>query len=230
MRTNENNGWMTRTLVAALLVLGTAGFADAFQYKVKPGDTLMSIADKQLGNGKRWREIAQFNGIADPTEMRVGQVLLLPDDGPGGGEAPVEPQVVRQPVIVRSAPAAPNSPSAPAVQPASQPAPAVANTPAPAPVAPTYASRSTPTTATSSTTTTVAATPTADTGAGAGNWSIVQYIGGKIMQNGLIAIVLAAGFAGMMIAWVFSLVTPRNLLALGFVFLVVSAALFFVIR
>lgn len=228
MRTNTQTNWMMHLAVAALLVLGVAGAANAFQYTVKPGDTLMSIADKQLGNAKRWREIARFNGIAEPTEMQVGQVLMLPDDGPGG-ESPTRPEPVTVRSVPTTAPVAPNA-SQP-TRTTSTPAPTptqVTTSPNHPPAAPVVASRpvSTPTTTATST-----APPATATGSdGAGNWTIVQYIGGKIVQNGLIAVVLAAGFVGMMIAWLFSLVTPRNLLALGFVFLVVTAALFFVIR
>lgn len=49
------------------------------RYTVKKGDTLKTIAAKQLGNASRWREIAAINGgIRDPKSIKVGQVLRLP--------------------------------------------------------------------------------------------------------------------------------------------------------
>lgn len=47
-------------------------------YTVRAGDTLTSIAARQLGNANRWREIAKLNNIRDPRSIRPGQVLKLP--------------------------------------------------------------------------------------------------------------------------------------------------------
>jgi LysM repeat protein len=46
-------------------------------YTVKPGDSLAKIALKIFGNANKWREIADLNGIADPSKIKVGQVLNL---------------------------------------------------------------------------------------------------------------------------------------------------------
>lgn len=47
-------------------------------YVVQKGDTLWSIARRTYGDGQRWREIAQVNGISDPAKLRVGQTLAMP--------------------------------------------------------------------------------------------------------------------------------------------------------
>lgn len=47
-------------------------------YKIKSGDTLGSIAFKQLGSTAKWREIAELNDIVNPNKIEVGQVLQLP--------------------------------------------------------------------------------------------------------------------------------------------------------
>lgn len=47
-------------------------------YTVKRGDTLGAIATRELGSYKRWREIADLNGIRDPRRLQIGQVLRLP--------------------------------------------------------------------------------------------------------------------------------------------------------
>jgi lipoprotein NlpD len=52
-------------------------------YTVKPGDTLYSIA---LHQGVEPRELAQWNGLDDPTRLRVGQTLRVK---PGTSSAPV---------------------------------------------------------------------------------------------------------------------------------------------
>lgn len=48
-------------------------------YIVKPGDTLSSIAARQLGTVALWTKIATLNGgIRDPRSITPGQLLKLP--------------------------------------------------------------------------------------------------------------------------------------------------------
>ncbi|GCD39167.1 peptidoglycan-binding protein [Streptomyces chrestomyceticus JCM 4735] len=47
-------------------------------YRVRPGDSLSSIAAELLGSLSRWPEIARLNGLADADVLRVGQVLKIP--------------------------------------------------------------------------------------------------------------------------------------------------------
>ena len=47
-------------------------------YTVKSGDTLWDIAQKNLGSGARYPEIASLNGLSNPNLIKVGQVLKLP--------------------------------------------------------------------------------------------------------------------------------------------------------
>jgi len=51
-------------------------------YKVRPYETLRSIARDMLGNSKRANEILDLNRdlIDDPTQLIVGQILELPED------------------------------------------------------------------------------------------------------------------------------------------------------
>lgn len=42
------------------------------------GEDLMAIAARELGDVRRWREIAELNGIRDPRAITIGQVLRLP--------------------------------------------------------------------------------------------------------------------------------------------------------
>jgi nucleoid-associated protein YgaU len=48
-------------------------------YKVRRGDTLSKIAEQQLGNADRWREIFTLNRdvISDPDRITPGQVLVI---------------------------------------------------------------------------------------------------------------------------------------------------------
>ena len=56
-------------------------------YTVKPGDTLGSIG---LATGQSWRDIARWNGLQNPNQLEVGQVLrVVPPDAQAGSGAPV---------------------------------------------------------------------------------------------------------------------------------------------
>ena len=50
-------------------------------YTVRAGDSFWSIAQEQLGDGKRWNELFELNREAthgDPDRLRLGQVINLP--------------------------------------------------------------------------------------------------------------------------------------------------------
>jgi len=50
-------------------------------YRVKKGDTLWSVAERFLGDGKRWREIQRANADQvnrEGTNLREGMVLVIP--------------------------------------------------------------------------------------------------------------------------------------------------------
>ena len=58
--------------------------AAAGQYRVKSGDTLIMIAQRELGSGKRWKEIYELNKKLigeDPTRLRAGTTIQLPPRG-----------------------------------------------------------------------------------------------------------------------------------------------------
>lgn len=46
-------------------------------HMVVEGDTLWSICKKELNDGSKYMDIAKLNGISNPTELYVGQVLKL---------------------------------------------------------------------------------------------------------------------------------------------------------
>ena len=108
--------------------------ADARQYTFQPGDTLWGVAEKKLGDGSRWRELAeglknrpQADGatMSDPDLIHAGWTVELPEDqtaSSGQRTAPTD-QATDQPDVASEAPA---SESAPATEqaPASEQAPA----------------------------------------------------------------------------------------------------------
>ena len=46
-------------------------------YKVKEGDTLYTIAKKQLGNGEKYRDLITINKLGNSSDIEVGQVIRL---------------------------------------------------------------------------------------------------------------------------------------------------------
>ena len=46
-------------------------------YKVKEGDTLFSIAKRELGDGEKYRNLVTLNKLGNPREIEVGQVIRL---------------------------------------------------------------------------------------------------------------------------------------------------------
>ncbi|MCC2313225.1 LysM peptidoglycan-binding domain-containing protein [Cellulomonas xiejunii] len=67
----------------ALAATGTAGHAA--DYTVREGDTLTSIAKR---SGTTASRIARDNAMSDPSRIRAGQVLRLPDTAPPATAAP----------------------------------------------------------------------------------------------------------------------------------------------
>lgn len=52
-------------------------------HKVKYGDTLWDMAEKYLGNGNRWKEIAKANNIKDGWSLVVGKSIKIPSKSGG---------------------------------------------------------------------------------------------------------------------------------------------------
>ncbi|MEP0845393.1 MAG: LysM peptidoglycan-binding domain-containing protein [Phycisphaerae bacterium] len=50
-------------------------------YTVKPSDSLVEIARRELKNPDRWREIAEMNGLRDANKVQKGARLKLPSAG-----------------------------------------------------------------------------------------------------------------------------------------------------
>lgn len=45
---------------------------------VQPGDTLWAIAQRELGDGAQYAELARINGIENPRQLSIGSELYLP--------------------------------------------------------------------------------------------------------------------------------------------------------
>ncbi len=47
-------------------------------HRVRPGDTLHSIAQEAYRDSSKWRPIAEANSIEDPLDLMPGAVLRVP--------------------------------------------------------------------------------------------------------------------------------------------------------
>lgn len=74
------------------------------EYLVKKGDFPLTIAQKELGNPNRWREILKADNTpltdADATRLQIGQKLLLPVSYKSGPGTPVTPTPITNPKTV----------------------------------------------------------------------------------------------------------------------------------
>jgi lipoprotein NlpD len=119
---------MRRSLVGALVLIAGCSSLTRYEpatYTVRPGDTLYSIAFRQ---GLDYRELAAWNGIADPSRLSVGQRLVLRANG-----AAATPPAARAQTTPASPPAAGAPTRPPASQPGASSASRTASAPAPAP-------------------------------------------------------------------------------------------------
>ncbi|MEQ8467602.1 S8 family serine peptidase, partial [Coleofasciculus sp. E1-EBD-02] len=72
-------------------------------YVVRPGDTLWVIAQRELNDGNRWREIQKEDGStfteAQASRLQVGQTIYLPVKYQTGIGKPVTPPPISNPII-----------------------------------------------------------------------------------------------------------------------------------
>ncbi len=82
-----------------------AALPAAAEYHVRAGDSLTSIAQKMLGRGDRWPEIAELNKdrLPDRNSLRVGLRLRMP--GGTAAVAAAEPVAAKQPPVPTRTPA-----------------------------------------------------------------------------------------------------------------------------
>ncbi|MEO1272205.1 MAG: FecR domain-containing protein [Myxococcota bacterium] len=76
---------MRSCLGACLVLLGLGLFnptpVQALEYTIKYGDTLPKLAKRFYGDSKQWRRIADANGLETGDFFKVGDVILIPEDG-----------------------------------------------------------------------------------------------------------------------------------------------------
>ncbi|MBZ8141124.1 hypothetical protein CLD22_14575 [Rubrivivax gelatinosus] len=98
---------------------------ESFPYRVAPGDSLGSIAQRFMADRDQFYGLARYNGIRVPGQIAAGQTIKVPGKMPRGG---VSPPPVAAPVATPVAPPA----SAPAAVPSASASASAARAPDPA--------------------------------------------------------------------------------------------------
>ncbi len=105
-------GWLWMALLLGLLS-SAASAQDDWHYTLRPGDSLWKICDRFAQQPDAcWRELAAYNGLADPHSLRPGDSLRVPIDWlkekpisatarAVSGEVLLYPAAGGEPVIVR---------------------------------------------------------------------------------------------------------------------------------
>lgn len=60
---------------------------ESYAYTVRPGDTMVDLSQRFLGNRLKAYQLARYNGITNPSTLAAGQVLQIPGEAPHAAAA-----------------------------------------------------------------------------------------------------------------------------------------------
>jgi tetratricopeptide (TPR) repeat protein len=95
--------------------------AKSFAYTTQPGDTMLGLSDRFLGNRLKFYQLARYNHIAVPASLAAGTVLRIPGEPPAPPPPPhteKAPAPGASPKPARPKKAPPAAPKAAATNPA----------------------------------------------------------------------------------------------------------------
>ncbi len=79
----KSRTWLSLAIATSMLVSGTFAHAQAddppLRYRIRPGDTLISLSTNYLTRKDDYKTIQQMNRIADPYRLPIGSTLLIPE-------------------------------------------------------------------------------------------------------------------------------------------------------
>jgi nucleoid-associated protein YgaU len=75
METSTNT---STTTSAEIATAASDKVSEAVAYVIQTGDTLIGISRRQYGSDVRVDDICSLNKISDPDDIKVGQVIMLP--------------------------------------------------------------------------------------------------------------------------------------------------------
>jgi nucleoid-associated protein YgaU len=74
----ESTQAVSGTPVATTPATSAAPVAATASYKIKPGDTLQGIAQRELGSANKWKDILAANPGINPNRLKIGMSLAMP--------------------------------------------------------------------------------------------------------------------------------------------------------
>jgi tetratricopeptide (TPR) repeat protein len=97
--------------------------AKSFSYKAQPGDTMLALSQRFLGNRLKFYQLARYNHLDKPAELAVGTMLRIPGEEPRAAPPSPEPIANRNGTSppasqVKSKAKAPDSAAIPSANPA----------------------------------------------------------------------------------------------------------------
>ncbi len=88
--------------------------ANSFAYTVRPGETMLALSERFLGNRLKSYQLARYNHVAVPAALAAGTVLRIPGepphDDPASRPAPRPRSTPRARIQPSGAPSAPSAP------------------------------------------------------------------------------------------------------------------------
>jgi hypothetical protein len=97
---------------------------DSYAYVVRPGDTIVGLAERLLGNRLKAYQLGRYNGLKAPVVLVPGQSLRIPGAAPRAAPArrpeprPTPPASSARPKPATAKPAPPTAPAARTANPA----------------------------------------------------------------------------------------------------------------
>ena len=73
--------WLVCFAVASSVAVGSGGSNEGtsvWRYTVRPGDTLIALAERYLGQVGQWKVVQELNDVEDPYRLLPGTVLRIP--------------------------------------------------------------------------------------------------------------------------------------------------------
>jgi hypothetical protein len=92
--------------------------SDAFNYRIRPNDTLTELAQRFLGDPLKFYLLAKYNKMSNPSRIAVGQILKIPGVPNVSPEPPPKPEAIPPPPAVAESTAPPGEVDEPLAPPA----------------------------------------------------------------------------------------------------------------
>ena len=101
--TNGNRSNQVKVQDTNIYLKNTSPTNTTRNYRVKPGDTLYGIAQKELGHGGSWRSLLEMNPrtLSRPEDLAVGMILKLPGNPSANRETSRTIEVSRKQKLVK---------------------------------------------------------------------------------------------------------------------------------